>query len=367
MKAAFCSSPRAGERGAPRASRRWFTTITGTTGSLRWRFLPSARPASGSLSMSLFRTRTSRPRTWGPSCGACCNIRQARSFFCGTRAKSIRGRPSERCSWTIRACKPNSFPSMLQNSTLSSKYGTISRATRPTVCRKTNMISESAFTPTPTGCAVPRTNCVPSSWPQNYRHHSTGNSRYITFAKRNSGELNTFTCKKCGKRVYIEYPTRYIDDSKRLMVWLLYGDEQPNLHLGVAHSFVEEAMSEANLRLVRSWDELIEKVRIVDAGLDDRVIELVKESHRQVLQQKGQAVGDIFFAKLTGGANARQLVFTCEKGDRQTFCDPLAGLYEIYERVVHGTESMGFRSKAGQWPRIDAHWMETVELGRAKS
>ncbi len=185
MKAAFCSSPRAGERGAPRASRRWFTTITGTTGSLRWRFLPSARPASGSLSMSLFRTRTSRPRTWGPSCGACCNIRQARSFFCGTRAKSIRGRPSERCSWTIRACKPNSFPSMLQNSTLSSKYGTISRATRPTVCRKTNMISESAFTPTPTGCAVPRTNCVPSSWPQNYRHHSTGNSRYITFAKRN--------------------------------------------------------------------------------------------------------------------------------------------------------------------------------------
>ena len=86
------------------------------------------------------------------------------------------------------------------------------------------------------------------------------------------GSLFVWECPYCCQRNLARFETLYHDPDARLMVWLLPGDAVPP-------PSVADAVKELDgytLRLVREPGELIEKVNIADAGLDDIAVEMCK-------------------------------------------------------------------------------------------
>jgi hypothetical protein len=91
------------------------------------------------------------------------------------------------------------------------------------------------------------------------------------------------------------------------MVWLLPGEEQPP-------QAVEEAVKELEgytLRRVKDVGELIEKVNIHDAGLEDTVLEMCKWVTRRELSAKNPAAMDaaLRFLRLEGADNELVMAF----------------------------------------------------------
>ena len=112
------------------------------------------------------------------------------------------------------------------------------------------------------------------------------------------GSLFVAECPYCGTRNLLKYNTLYHDPSARLMVWLLPGEDVPPAQ-------VEEAVKQLDgytLRLVREPGDLIEKVCIADAGLEDTVMEVCKWVTRQELAAKypDAAQARLCFLRLEG-------------------------------------------------------------------
>lgn len=90
-----------------------------------------------------------------------------------------------------------------------------------------------------------------------------------------SGALFTWTCPHCGTANLLKFPFLYHDPAEHLM--LVLTDAPVNAE-GVPEGYTG--------RQVRSVGELIEKIKIFDAGLDDLVIELCKYVTCQELKKE---------------------------------------------------------------------------------
>jgi len=126
------------------------------------------------------------------------------------------------------------------------------------------------------------------------------------------GSLFVWECPYCGQRNLLKYQTLYHDPDTKLMVWLLPGDQKPP-------QAVEEAVSQLDgytLRIVREVGELVEKVNIHDAGLDDVVLEMCKWVTRRELAAKNPAAlnAPLKFLRTEGADNDLVLVLPGEGG-----------------------------------------------------
>ena len=89
-------------------------------------------------------------------------------------------------------------------------------------------------------------------------------------------ELNMRRCH-CGKEVEVAQDLLYHDMDAAFQVWLKYPDEDGTITLqGPALELASTVMPHYRLRIVNSRNQLIEKIRIFDDGLDDRIIEVIK-------------------------------------------------------------------------------------------
>ena len=101
-------------------------------------------------------------------------------------------------------------------------------------------------------------------------------------ARVKDGSLFVWECPYCGARNLLKYQTLYHDPETRLMVWLLPGEARPP-------QAVADAVNDLDgytLRLVREVGDLVEKVNIHDAGLEDTVLEICKWVTRRELARK---------------------------------------------------------------------------------
>ena len=126
-------------------------------------------------------------------------------------------------------------------------------------------------------------------------------------ARVKDGSLFLWECPYCGQRNLARYQTLYHDPDAKLMVWLLPGEEQPP-------KAVEEAVKELEgytLRRVKDVGELIEKVNIHDAGLEDSVLEMCKWVTRRELAAKNPtaATAALKFLRMEGADNELVLAF----------------------------------------------------------
>lgn len=117
-----------------------------------------------------------------------------------------------------------------------------------------------------------------------YDHYSSANVTLNPDLKERilNNSLFTFECEHCGESALVETSCLYHDMNERLFFQLAPdadSDEQLKdllqqiSDVGVELSFANEGY---RIRVVSSLSDLKEKIVISDAGLDDRIIELLK-------------------------------------------------------------------------------------------
>lgn len=96
-------------------------------------------------------------------------------------------------------------------------------------------------------------------------------------------ELFMFTCEECKEKAVIAFPCLVNDIEKSYLIWLLadYTEEQKQKLdeelSNIVNTENEKKFTDSYIkRIVSSINELKEKIMIIDEGLDDRVVEVLK-------------------------------------------------------------------------------------------
>lgn len=126
-----------------------------------------------------------------------------------------------------------------------------------------------------------------------YGHIDAGTDPALKVLVKNY-ELFKFTCPHCGSEQFVNYSFIYQDSDKGVVLYHLQSPEEiDEARAKWAQENEGPASAEGKYRrLVVGPDALVEKIRIFDAGYDDRVIELYKIFlYGQLREQLAQAAG----------------------------------------------------------------------------
>ena len=122
--------------------------------------------------------------------------------------------------------------------------------------------------------------------PYTFYMYVDGNSHPELLERCRKGTMFDFTCLSCGKVSRIGYPMLYHDAARKAMFFVA-GDRDPVTAMnalvagGQAHG-VEDA-SGYTARAVQGPIQLMEKLALLERGLDDRTIELYKAAVRPLV------------------------------------------------------------------------------------
>ena len=170
-------------------------------------------------------------------------------------------------------------------------------------------------------------------------------------ARVKDGSLFLWECPCCGQRNLARYQTLYHDPEAKLMVWLLPGDAQPP-------QAVEDAVKELEdytLRRVRDVGELVEKVNLHDAGLEDTGLEMCKWVTRRELAAKNPAAAtaSLKFLRMEGADN--ELVMAFPLNGQMQVVNVGFNVYEDARGIL--LRNPAIRPAAG-FAEVDAAWIE---------
>ena len=174
--------------------------------------------------------------------------------------------------------------------------------------------------------------------------------------KVKDGSLFLWECPHCGKVNLAKYETLYHDPDGKLMVWLIPDDSVSETQMKAIENHTK-AMGGYKLRLVKDMGELMEKVLIDDAGLDDAVIELCKWVTLNELKQKDASLAaKLRFYRLEGEGEARNIVFSFAKGGQMVGMKVGWNVYEDCEGIL--TRNPGILPGQG-FVHIDDEWINS--------
>ena len=170
-------------------------------------------------------------------------------------------------------------------------------------------------------------------------------------ARVKDGSLFVWECPYCGQRNLALYQTLYHDPDAKLMVWLLPGQSQPP-------QAVADAVKELEgytLRIVREVGDLIEKVNLHDAGLDDTVLEMCKWVMRRELADKNPDAADakLRFLRMEGADN--ELVMAFPLNGQMQVINVGFNVYEDARGILMRNPSV---KPADGFAQVDAAWIE---------
>jgi hypothetical protein len=168
-----------------------------------------------------------------------------------------------------------------------------------------------------------------------------------------SGNLNTFRCAGCNHETQVWYPMLYHDMDRLLMIWFMPGDETPPPVPELLAEVTGDNAETYRFRLVRSPNELKEKIFLSDAGLDDRVVELMKWLVRQNDHGANLDAGDLLlFAELEAGKSGREIIFVIMSGKDQ-FTSGLP--FSLYSELAESVESQLENLYPAEGPWLNVH------------
>lgn len=162
------------------------------------------------------------------------------------------------------------------------------------------------------------------------------------------GELFVRECPYCGQKNLATFPLLYHDPAAQLMIWLSDGDKTTEQRMRDA---VEAGGMEGyTLRIADTPGQLIEKIKIFDAGLDDVVMEMCKFVTRQEL---GKDADLLFFG--IGGADHEITLTYPENGEMQLIRTGF-NVYEDCAGIV--SRNPALKQEAATLCRVNRAWME---------
>lgn len=153
-----------------------------------------------------------------------------------------------------------------------------------------------------------------------------------------SGELFLHQCPSCGELNLVKGNMVYVDPEQKIILCLT--DSSLNSREGIP---------DQTCRLVGSVGELIEKIKIFDASLDDIAIEMCKFV---TLQELGKDV-DLKFYKLDGPDN--EIILTYPQDSKMEMLSIGLNVYEDCRGIIARNPSLS--EAAGGLVRIDRNWL----------
>ena len=188
--------------------------------------------------------------------------------------------------------------------------------------------------------------------------------------KVKNGSLFLWECPHCGTVNLARYETLYHDPQKKLMLWLVPDGKISETQMQAITNHTK-AMGGYTLRLVRDMGELMEKVLIFDAGLDDAVIELCKwVTKREMTSNAGKetkleekqnndeiSAATFHFYKVEGEGDGRAIIMSYASKGQMVGMKIGWNVYEDCEGIIRRNQSV--RHVEG-FVRVDAHWHESV-------
>ena len=157
-------------------------------------------------------------------------------------------------------------------------------------------------------------------------------------------------CPICGKVSLIVDPCLYHDMSGQFMVWLSLDEKLPE-----ADGF--DPLSGYTLRWVDSPNSFREKIAILELGLDDRAVEIMKLLLMMQLQRTMEVV-EVLFHSFDEQTGAFQFVLVLSDGAEQY----VSMGAETYTKVEQDVSERLF-TPARRFVRIDMDWaVDALEL-----
>jgi len=169
-----------------------------------------------------------------------------------------------------------------------------------------------------------------------------------------SGELTRLRCTHCRASCDVVHPLLYHDMKRRLMVHFLAGEAAPELSglpLGAM-------LKDYRLRWVDSRHELIEKILLADANLDDQMMELFKVVVR--VQMESDPGGELYFEEFGQDADGQDIVKFVQVTPRQA-CQ-VTTARQFFEKFAGGVGAVLQRETlaAGHWHRVNRAYAEAL-------
>lgn len=163
-----------------------------------------------------------------------------------------------------------------------------------------------------------------------------------------SGEAFLWECPECGTSNLMAYECLFHDPGGKYMVWMLpFGEPEGPEKDAIMNQ--TRTMGDYRLRIVANAGDLMEKVIIFDAGMDDRCMELVK----YVAGNELEDVTNLHFYRMQDDV----MVFSGMRGGRMEGFGFGLNVYEdcrgILERNADLAREEGFT-------RVDAGWVASI-------
>ena len=160
------------------------------------------------------------------------------------------------------------------------------------------------------------------------------------------GKLFLWNCPHCGSDNLIKYPLLYHDPSRKLLLWLT--DGIPEVEAQMAHTVeAEDGLQDYSARIVDTPGEMMEKIKIADADLDDVAMEICKYVTKQ---EMGKDL-DLKFFRLEG-ADRRILLTYPENGEMQVVGTGFS-VYEDAAGIVTRNPELAVKGLV----RVNAAWL----------
>ena len=157
-----------------------------------------------------------------------------------------------------------------------------------------------------------------------------------------TGDLFQEQCPKCGQMLQVVSRIVYHDIEKRLMIYfrpIVTEEDRETFDYEAIRSAIEDNLSEPGyaIRVVTTVNELMEKIKIAEFGLNDGVIEILKFVYFDNFAKQFPDIGvlNIYYERRN---DKNALIFFCNDGQtRSIFIDPnvYAATERRFARVVH--------------------------------
>ena len=183
--------------------------------------------------------------------------------------------------------------------------------------------------------------------------------------KISNGSLFIWKCPHCGQANLAKYESLYHDPDGKIMIWLMPSGDLPETQMQAISNHAK-AMGDYRLRRVEDVGELMEKVLIFDAGLDDMAVEMCKYvtkmemSAKKSAGQENLADTPFHFHRIEDIDGMKCLVFIYPSAGQMM---SLNVGYNVYEDSIGILQRNPDIIPQGTFLKIDRNWLASVIRG----
>jgi hypothetical protein len=168
-----------------------------------------------------------------------------------------------------------------------------------------------------------------------------------------SGSYFEWKCPKCGQRFFIDDVFLYNDDERKFMVYYVPGFSKDALDIPtVVKTDADYDTEHSVLRVASGFVGFVEKIRILEEGLDDRAIEAVKAFYSAAFSEaNGENVYSMIYEETVEPGALSFAVFL--KDEDFTVEIP----FEAYEQTKKNFSGLLGEPEEKAFLRIDQEWL----------